>query len=209
MEKKKVLKIILLIILLILVLFAIHTIRNYIILDKIVKKQAEIQNSTNYSFVIENYSENEKFIESKSEVYYKDGKCVRTIKKENEDLLFWSDNNTKEEIFVNKNLSIATIHELSSNTSDAPTFITENSVFLAMFSLILSDEINGEECYVINNICDPTYISKENGTMLKTIRMGGQDGEEFEIVTEYRNWKFDEVTDEDVARPDLSKYKVL
>ena len=203
MEKKKILKVILLIVIVLIIIFAIHVIRNFMIINEISEKQDVLSKSNNYYYVTENN------IGSKTEVYYKDRISKTVLEQNGSTMVTWVNGNTHETInyfpkTMKANISSNGMLNVSMVTlSDSNTFIT------ALISSISKDTINGEECYVVKNSTETVYISKEDGRMLK--RIGGkavQNGVETEVTVEYKDWKIDKLTDEDMARPDLTGYDV-
>lgn len=208
MEKKKVLKIILGIIVLIVIACAIYFIRNYIIINKIATKQSEITSSNNYSYISELYTGEDKTV---IEYYYKDGININILKKNNiESEVIWYDENNKEQITMQVDKLTANV----SNTENGfkcsmPSQIVENNINdkidLALRSLISYDEVNGEKCYAIKRFIGVTttipYVSVKNGEVLKIALPDNK-------AIEYKEFKINNLTDEDVKRPDLTDYKV-
>ena len=207
MSRKEILKIFLFIIFILLIVFSIYIIRNYIILNKIYRNELKLSKYTNYSFVQENYTDKT----TRREIYYKDGKNILVTKIDNANIITWSDEETKETITVWPNTLKANIREDKIVTRNhIPVLVNEYNIFsLSLISHISSDSINGEECYVIKWDRAITYISKENGTILKDIN-GKQiiEGKEYDNIIEYKNWKFNELTDEEMSKPDLTEYEV-
>lgn len=203
MEKKKILKVVLLIVIVLIVIFAIHIIRNIMIINEISEKQDVLSKSNNYYYVTENNTG------AKTEIYYKDRISKTVVEQNGYTMVTWVNGNTHETVnyfpkTMKANISFNAMLNVSMVTlSNSNTFIT------ALISSISKDTINGEECYVVKNSTETSYISKEDGRMLK--RIGGktvQNGAETEVTVEYKDWKFDKLTDDDMARPDLTGYDV-
>ena len=71
---------------------------------------------------------------------------------------------------------------------------------------ITSETVNGIDCYKVTWIIggETAWYNKENGRVVKTAIKGQKE----DYVTEYSNWKFNELTDEDMSRPNLMGYEV-
>ncbi len=212
MRKKKIYKIILIIIFILLLLFLIHFVRNYIIISKIAKKQEEIGNSTNYSYTIK-FSNIESGETAFIKYYRKDNRSI-TIMGDN---IFWHDADTAEQISMNPKELTAIVYENNETAIQANLPIPvvsnnfEDKLKQSIFSFITYDTVGNERCYeiqpLIGVISTIPYVSVENGTLLKLITGKVNDLDEYS-VSEYTDWKFNEVTDEDVSRPNLTGYEV-
>ncbi len=215
MNKKKILKIVLFIILLLVIIFAIHTIRNYIIVNKIIAMQTELLKSTNYSYVSESYTENDEIERQINEVYYKDKKYIRNMKTKN--IYIWSDEETKEQIMIVQDKNIAMISKDTMGIESYIPFLMDASstigqkIGFAIFSFITSTEVNGEKCYVVNwGFGAKDYIAKNDGRELRVMNgQIGKDGKSYDLIVDYKEWKFNEIKDEDVARPELTGYEIV
>lgn len=110
------------------------------------------------------------------------------------DSILWYDKSTKE--LVAKDLKNSTIKTTENSNEllglEIPYY--KNKLKLALTSFIKSSKINDEDCYLIVNNESKTYINKDTGVVLKIDE--GKNG-----VTEYTNWKFDQLTDEDMKKP--------
>ena len=91
-----------------------------------------------------------------------------------------------------------------------------NFIAKPLFSIITSENCNGKECYKIAFYAfgdrDGTiyYIEKETGLLLRSIGesiYAGSDGELHDMVTDFQ-YKFNVVTEEDFAEPDISEYEI-
>lgn len=209
MKKKKILKIILSITILILIVLAIYFIRNYIIINKIATKQSEFMSATNYSYISELYTGTEKTV---IEYYYKDGININILKRNDlEYEVIWYDENNKEQITMKPNeLTASVITTENGFRCSMPSQIVEKNnidykLNLALRSLISYDEVNGEKCYVTKRFLGVTttipYVSVENGQVLKLALSNDKS-------IEYKELKINELTDDDVRRPDLTGYEV-
>ena len=212
MNGKKLSKIILIIILILLLLVVIHTVRNYIILTKIATKQEEISKLTNYSYTMNftNLKTNEK-----ATIKYcrKDNKSI-TIMGDN---IIWYDADTDEQISMKPKELTATVAKNSETAIQATLPIQVisndfvNKLGQAMFSFITYDMVGNEKCYEIQSIIGATttipYVSVEDGTLLKLITGKIKNSNDYQVA-EYTDWKLNEITDEDVTRPNLTGYEV-
>ena len=202
MKNKKGLKIFLIIIALVVVILAIHLIRNFMIINKINEKQEELSKSNNYFYTIENNAG------TTTEVYYKDGISKTIIKTKDTTMITWYDEKTRETITYSPQTMKASVGT-GFGIVQLQTLNTGNNFILALLSNISSDEVNGEKCYVVKLSGETTYISEERGVTLK--RVGAkvvQNGIETESVVEYKEWKINELTDEEMSKPDLTGYEV-
>ena len=178
MKNKKILKIILIIVLVVIVIFAIHVIRNYFIISKIVDMQENLSSITNFSYKITPITYEGKTNGVATERYYKDGKNIIILEQDDSRYMFWNDQNTDESITINLSQLTASVYSGKSimSAGHMPTFLTETSTFaklgLSAISFITTDEANEEECYVVRYGRTTNYISKENGILLKSIKIG-------------------------------------
>ena len=213
MKNKKILKIILIIVLVVIVIFAIHVIRNYFIISKIVDMQENLSSITNFSYKITPITYEGKTNGVATERYYKDGKNIAIFETNGTKYILWSDATTNESIIINPTELKAVV---SSNdvlsSAHMPILLPEGSTSvklgLSVLSFITYGEVNGEECYVVHWAGVTDYISKENGTYLRTNNaIFSNEEEKFDMI-EYSDWTFNELTDEDVSRPNLTGYEV-
>lgn len=212
MKNKRVLKILLIIIFILIIAFAIYLLRNFIILSKIQENQSMLLQSNNYSFVREVYK-----CDGSNEImecFYKDGKNKLILAHTDTGIssIQWYDENTKEIISIEPDTNEALVTTSETVPWDfMPTFEIDNMFKAIITSRISSGNINGIECYIVQNEGVIRYISKTDGTILKTIdkRMSIKvNGEVYDYVVEYKDWKINELTDEDLIKPDLSQYEV-
>ncbi len=202
MEKKKILIIVLVIVIVLIAFLAVHIVKNMNIINEISEKQEIIARSTNYHCITQNSTG------SKTEIYYKDGISKTVVETNNATVVTWSNENTKELINYFPKAMKATVGTGDSPRTAIETLDLPNSFMTALFTRISSDKINNEECYVVKSNRTTTYISKENGTILK--RIGGTatiDGVKKDIIVD-KKWEFNKLTDEDMTRPDLTGYDI-
>ncbi|MEI3393106.1 MAG: hypothetical protein V8R45_00820 [Clostridia bacterium] len=210
MEKKKTRlwpKIILGVFAIVIVLLTIIVMVNNSIINKIVAKQKENVNRQNYSYTVQsNSSEN-----TMTKIYYKDGTRIYVIQNNDRSAIMWSDSNTKEMIAMVPNTLKATIEKYDGyDLASIPYLLDEAmSRILKFSSIITSDTVNGEECYKVSSLGQKLWFSKSTGMIVK--EMNGtvvKDGKEMSYVSEFKDWKFNQLTDIDVTRPNLIGYEV-
>ncbi len=210
MEKKKTRlwsKIILRVFAIVIVLLTIIVMVNNSIINKIVAKQKENVNRQNYSYTVQsNSSEN-----TMTKIYYKDGTRIYVIQNNDKSAIMWNNSNTKEMITIVPNLLKATVQKYDSDDSTSIPYLLDASMSraLKLSSIITSDTVNGEECYKVSSIGQKLWFSKSTGMIVK--EMNGtvvKDGKEMGYVSEFKDWKFNQLTDIDVTRPNLIGYEV-
>ena len=210
MEKKKTRlwpKIILGVFAIVIILSIIVVMLNNNIVNKIVAKQRENVNEKNYSYTVQsNSTEN-----TVTKVYYKDGTRIYVIQNNDKSAIMWNNSNTKEMITIVPNLLKATVQKYDSDDSTSIPYLLDASMSraLKLSSIITSDTVNGEECYKVSSIGQKLWFSKSTGMIVK--EMNGtvvKDGKEMGYVSEFKDWKFNQLTDIDVTRPNLIGYEV-
>ena len=210
MEKKKMKlwpKIVLGVLAVVIVLLTIILMVNNSIINKIVAKQKENVNRQDYSYTVQsNSSEN-----TMTKIYYKDGTRIYVIQNNDRSAIMWSDSNTKEMIAMVPNTLKATIEKYDGyDLASIPYLLDEAmSRILKFSSIITSDTVNGEECYKVSSLGQKLWFSKSTGMIVK--EMNGtvvKDGKEMSYVSEFKDWKFNQLTDIDVTRPNLIGYEV-
>ena len=218
MEKKNIgnniLKLIGYLLLVVIILVAVNTVRNYIIISQINEKQISLNNCENYSYVRESYSSKSDDEKTIIEVYYKDGRIMLVNDKTNK-IIMWHDNDTKEFIVTIPNELKAIVDTSEFMIGAGKPIVGEILPFneklsVSIFSFITNNEINGEKCYCINRgKSNITYISKKDGIPLKEISgYSIIDGKKYNTITEIKNWKTNELSDEDMSRPNLTGYEI-
>jgi len=220
MKNKKILKIVLITVLLMLITFAIWFIRKFIIMNKIAKASEKWNNATNYSL---EFNQREAF----GEYYTKDGKYLFIMNTEDEKgaikegVVCWYDDETKEYITIDKvsnntTVSISTSEEAMRGFGwiAKPNVIVENN-FMAKIKAIFEyklkiEDIDGKECYtVMSKYTDTKQChDKESGLPIKIICNANSEDEANKSYIIYKDWKFNEVDDKEVIRPDTTKYNV-
>lgn len=210
MEKKKMKlwpKIALGVLAVVIVLLTIIVMVNNSIINKIVAKQKENVNRQNYSYTVQsNSSEN-----TMTKIYYKDGTRIYVIQNNDRSAIMWNNSNTKEMITIVPNLLKATVQKYDSDDSTSIPYLLDASMSraLKLSSIITSDTVNGEECYKVSSIGQKLWFSKSTGMIVKEMNgTGVKDGKEIGYVSEFKDWKFNQLTDIDVTRPNLIGYEI-
>ena len=222
MGKHKILKVIGIIILVLLILFIIHTIRNYIIISKIMEKEAGMIGKTNLSISRITYNEHSPEKINTSEIHRKDNKIISVIHQDDADIIIWNDLDTGENISLLPRSLVATKGSAMSyvvtvpmlfGTSDANNFGFK--LFSAMTSIITDEKVNDQNCYciklnyLVSFVQNKSWINKDTGIMVKTtLGYDEIDGKKYPRYSELKDYSFDSVTDTDVSKPNLIGYTV-
>lgn len=205
-KKHLILKTILMLIVILIIVFLIHLARNQVIMNQIAEKQESLNKITNYSYTTEHYSKENTDEKTRVEHYYKDGRSMLVFdRSEGDKIIFWHDEATKETIIINPRELTAKIQQnaeplLGTNLPVAAPF-TKEEVKVSYMFLITSEKIDGIECYKVNYAGTIIWINKEDGTIVKnTINSDN--------LTDYYDWKLNQLTDEDLTRPNLIGYTI-
>ncbi len=222
MKNHKILKIIGIIFLVLLIIFIIHTVRNYIIINKIFAKESELIDKTNYSFDRMSYNENspDNIINS-NKVYHKDSKSTIAINENNITIIIWNDIETQEQITMIPQTLVAYKDHLLGSPSIPMLFGSKEvntfgfKLLLAMTSIITDEKVNNESTYCVRLnylttfINSKIWVNKDTGIVMKTtVGFDEIDGKSYPRISEITNFSFDSVTDEDVSKPNLTGYKI-
>lgn len=210
MEKKKMKlwpRIVLGVLAIVIVLMIILIMINNSIINKIIAKQRENVNDKNYSYTVQsNSSEN-----VVTKIYYKDGIRVYAIQNNDKSVIMWKNYNTNEMITMVPNVLKATVEKYDGYDSTSIPYLLDESMSrtLKLFSIITSDTVNGEECYKVNSLGQKLWFSKSTGMIVKSINGKAVTNEKkVDSVSEFKDWKFNQLTDIDVTRPNLIGYEV-
>ncbi len=204
MEKKKMKmwKKILICICIILVIVAIIVLWRYNILTQISQKNEISSSKLNYTY----YSETEDLI---MECWKKDNIWkVHLVQKTGEgDMTFWQNNNTGEKLtfwnsakLYSTEGGILTLSPAGLTITLPDESITRLTMAVTPMLYIGSKTYEDKECYVTKIGKQEEFIEKETGMILYS----KSENEERKIT-----YEFDTVTDGDVAKPDLSQYKLI
>ena len=208
MEKKK-MKLwekILIILLTILVVYFITVFIKYIIFTKISIRYEVSRESSNFYY----YSESEETIFN---YWQKDNIKKLNVKQVNGEgnLTFWKDEKTGEElVFVEANKTYSETESAMFVSLAGSTIVPlrEERLIRLVISLnptvfIYGDKYNDVKCYTIKYLGDRIFtekVDKETGLILYS--------EDSSMGPTLRKYTFNLVTDEDVKKPDVSKYKL-
>ena len=146
-----------------------------------------------------------------TKIYYKDGTRIYVIKNNDRSAIIWNNSNTKEMITIAPNLLKATVQKYDSDDSTSIPYLLDASMSraLKLSSIITSDTVNGEECYKVSSIGQKLWFSKSTGMIVKEMNgTGVKDGKEIGYVSEFKDWKFNQLTAIDVTRPNLIGYEI-
>ena len=210
-EKKKKhtgLKFILILVVIAIVLFLVHYLRNYIIVSKIFNERAKYKGVDNYSY--SQYDNDDS--KTTCMQFYKKGNTVMMSVKDKKSLI-WSNKDTNQTIILNYDEMKATITP-DANVQDVFDDDVCNKGIgtlgkiqdqqsykgFSFVYFITSEKMNGVDCYKICLGQEKAWYNKENGMLVK-YKNGSLD-------EDYSDWKFNELTDEDVARPNLIGFTV-
>ena len=216
MRMKKILKIIGIILLVILIFVVIHTIRNTIIISDLQNKVEKYADSNNYHIkAISQVSENTTMI---IDQYQKGEKQLLILERivDNEKVKISCYNNgnridmfteTKDEKIV----ELGKINEII-GMSSVQFLQTDNlwqTIIYSLPTMIKTVNINGYECYSINNFLSSNYLSGENKTEYDIDKETGLVRKlimDEQIAT--REYEFDNVDDSIFVEPDISQYTI-
>lgn len=205
-KKMKLLKKLLLVILALLVVFAIFTLRKYIIITNLINTSKDYISKTN--FMVDTYGlTNDSVVLTKS--YCKDGNLFSTTETlghniiEERKITAYSKGDEKIVIIQSGDDKV-----LLSNGNVAPINVNTISEFddiklripLAFTSKITKQNCNGKECYLIELSKDyKIWVEKETGIIIREM--------DIEYITN-RTYTFDVVKDENIIKPDTSDCRV-
>ncbi len=210
MEKKKMKlwKKILLVVLALLLVFAILTLRKYIIITNLINKSKDYIGKTN--FVVDSYSLTNDTV-TLTKTYKKDENFLSTHRiysnniSEIRSLTVYNKDNEKIGIIQSGEDKIAL---LNGNIVIGPTGVNTISEYddikfkipLAFTAKITTEKCNDKDCYLIELSKDyKIWVEKETGIIIRVM--------DIEYITN-RTYTFDIVKDEDIIKPDISDCKI-
>lgn len=160
-------------------------IRNYIVVDKIIKNANIYAKSNNYEYEIRHIEPTKKTYKIYKKDYLtlniSDEECIFVDEKENKTIIKNIKNNESIE-----NNQITYKNKLPLILEGQFDFIEKVKL---SFSLKLStEEVNGNKCYIMKNKDMEIYIYKNNYMIAKNINENS--------IIEYINWNFNKVSDE-------------
>ncbi len=210
MEKKKMKlwqKIIFIVLAIAIIVPTVLVIVNTSVINKIIANQKENVNMQNYSYTVQSNST----AGMVTKVYYKDGIKMYVVQNNENNIIIWRNSNTKEMISLTPNTLKAGVEKYEGDDPNTIPYLLDEyaSKELKLFSIITSEKVNGEECYKVSSLGRKLWFSKSTGMIVK--EMNGtvvKDGKEMGYVSEFKDWKFNQLTDIDVTRPNLIGYEV-
>ena len=124
----------------------------------------------------------------------------------NSDMTFWKNSNTNEEytIFESSNTYLIGAEGMAYEPQANNIYLLDynNTILLALNPMIKinTKEYDNKSCWYLKDRQEEVYIDKETGIVL--YNKNEQLGQEIKL-----KYSINTVTDEDVAKPDLSEYK--
>lgn len=189
---KKILKALIIFVSIIIVAILVIGIRNFIVVNQILNQNIQYENVSNYYYKINLISQGTTITEM-----YRKGNIYVTKNARNS---IWKNTETNEMIITDyaTNSSQLVTEKVSGNTLPTPfnSNIKLNEKLQLTIQLKLNTkEINGKECYVIENKKqnELLYIEKDTGLLAKV--------KNDSMEAEYTDWKINSLTDEDVEKP--------
>ena len=205
-KKLKLWKKILLVLIALLVVFAIFTLRKYIIITNLINTSKDYVGKTN--FMVDSYSLSNDTA-TLTRTYYKDGNLYSEAQTFSHNILderkITSYNKDDEKIVI---IQAGEDKVLLSNGNIAPVYVNTINEYddikfkipLAITSKIKTEECNNKECYLIEISKDyKIWVEKETGIIIRVM--------DFTYITN-RYYTFDIVKDEDIVKPDILDCKI-
>ena len=182
---KKIAKYFFIILLLLMIGIVFVLIRNYIVVDKIIKNANIYSKLNNYEYEIHHIEPTEKTYK----IYKKDN-LILNISDEN--CIFVDE---KENKTIIKNIKTNEIIENDQITykNKLPLIFEGEINFIEKVKLSLTlkldiEEVNGKKCYIMKNKENKMYVYKDNFMIAKNINKNS--------IIEYINWNFNNISDE-------------
>jgi len=208
---KTILKVVFILIFIIILAVALNWTRNYLIMSDILEKMSQYENIQNYAYTIsQNTGETTKL--AVKDNIYKMIYATDGIEK----LVAWINTDTDETIAAFpeiKKVSYSNHIAMIENplSTDVLQDWKDNLIYLALTSFIYSENVNAQDCYVINRFQNgKLWVNKETGIKVKAEEGStGDNGVTKPFIVEYTDWKINTITDEDVAKPDLVGYTII
>lgn len=213
----KIVKVIVIIIFILILLFAINMLRNYCILRDIINKAQEYKGITDYSYTVNSYVGTEENQRTYTQLTKKGDISKVTIQSQTVNVIFWRDEKANETLLIVPEEKRA-IHYDSATLIVQPSVynflqyeaMSEHIKILAATTFIYSDIVDGEECYAINQFHSTQWYSKQTGLKVKSKDgYSVENGNKIPSYTKYTNWQIGNITEEQVAKPDLTGYTII
>lgn len=197
MKKRIALVVVIIVVLLLVVLF----LWRLITLNNIKKLNEESIKISNIHYVEESGSTIEEFWKKDDIIKEKINSGLN-----NSDMTFWKNSNTNEEytIFESSNTYLIGVEGMAYEPQANNIYLLDynNTILLALNPMIKinTKEYDNKSCWYLKDRQEEVYIDKETGIVL--YNKNEQLGREIKL-----KYSINTVTDEDVAKPDLSDYK--
>lgn len=232
---KKFLKLFLILLLLVILILFILVGRKVMILSKLDKNVSSLEDTKDNIYMkVNNVIDSAKEVETELFVKGDIEKSINIVKSTTKRIQIVYPTERKVFIEADRNKTLSIYKEIAAKrTTDvnaAPTTHTVlpnyahsmsliERIITALNTNIKSTSIDGKECYELSGLHSPIflyrentksmslYIEKDTGLPIKLVEKIEEDGIEKEYLTEYEI-KFDIVTEEDLAEPDISEYTV-
>ncbi len=211
----QILKVILVIVFIIIILLGINAIRNYCILVGIKEQAQKYKALEEYSYTILAY-DGEEHENERTLTMTKKGPIEKvTIKNSNGEYILWKNTQTGEGMSVATEEKEVRLIEADNILISTNEFLnneieSQDMRLLSLMSLIYSEKMNGQDCYAVNYAGMITWINKENGLEVKSLSAYRiEDDKKIPLYAEFSDWQFENITDEQAAKPDLVGYTIV
>lgn len=227
MEKKKMKlwKKILIVLLVVLLIFVAFTARKIIIISNLSKKLEKYQNMDNiYARTAADHASITSY-----EKYYKDGveKDVIWSAEKNVKFIQYTYKDQRKLFQEMEDKKTLNVYKESNENVSSPILVNYimsvdlmGNLINSLTSKITTENVDGKECYVLENKYNPNflydanatnlkvYIEKETGLTTKVVEFITTDGVKSQKTINY-DYSFGTVTDEDMSEPDASLYELI
>lgn len=194
--KKNVWKILLLVLLIVIIVCIAILINKVRIINKFISVQRDLKESENYHIKVESDTNN------MVEVFFKNGEYIYISKTPTSEQMYFVTDEEKLLIVDSGDTKIYSDLEFTPQINEWPNqeyYVSDSfidTLKLALSTSIKTEEYNGEEVYYLSDKNVKTWIDKDTYYTLKTDNGGVK---EYDIT-------LNEVSDNDLIRPDLTGY---
>lgn len=217
MKNKRVLKIIGIILLIIVTLILIHTIRNTIIISNLQNKVTKYSNSNNYHLKSTTYvDENTTMIINKYQKNEKQLLILERIVNDEKVKISVYDSGSRIDMFTEtQDEKVAQLGKANSiiGIQVLDVLQTDNlwqTILYGLPAIIRTTDIDGYECYTVNNFLSPYYLVGENKTEYNIDKETGLVMKStIDETIAIREYEFDKVDDSIFIEPDISQYTLV
>lgn len=199
------------ILVILLTIFVILSLRKFYILNTYAVAMEEYSKKDNYTLSIDNNQG------TKNTVYYKDGKTVYVLKptetrqmynyQDGNESILKIDSDGNKVAIISKYDLLPTAPRIISAFGEKMT--VKQNFLLSLITMITEEDCNGKDCYKISVQGMKVWIDKETYLTVRICNgySVSSDGTKTPLETNYE-YEFGTVTDEQVAKPDLTGYKI-